>query len=572
MKQFHKATVGVLLSAMCVGGLTIAVPARAAVSLTTDPVIPQGVTVNGKSVAGMTADEFTQYIEEYTASVLEKTLVVETEIEDEPLEFAASDYSMEWTNPEILDEVLDSIPTGNIIEKYRKIKDVEANPVTYDVKFEFDEESLKNDAYDYMLSHTLSPVEPGLSRVDGQFVVTEGVTGIGFNVEASNDDLIESMLDPEVTETALTYVATEPEHEKDIFDNFAGNLLGSANTDYTANNNPDRDKNVETASSILNGTVVLPGEEFSFLTELGPVTVENGFGAAPVIQNGVYVDELGGGLCQVATTLYESAMWAEMQITLRNPHSKAGTYCPYSFDAMVYPNQYNPEDKSLDFRFVNNLENPIYIESYCQNYHIYFNIYGTEYRPANRSINYRWVLVSIEYENGVAYNIIPDSSLNGDPWYYEYYGATNGWEMKTNVVANPHFKIHSQLYKDVTVDGVTTSELINNDRYAGDSGVMYLAEDSSVTFGIIYDPVTGVAKVDANYTYNGTPWVSPEVEKATREHEENLRKQQEAKEAAEKAQQAAQQAQEAANANQTSESNTGENTQTENSNNDSKEE
>lgn len=542
MKQFHKVAAGVLLSAMCIAGFSIAVPVRAAVSLTADPVIPQGVTVNGKNVGGMTADEFTQYMEEYTESVLEKNLVVETEIEDEPLTFAASDYEMEWTNPEILDEVLDLIPTGSIIEKYRKIKDVEANPVTYDVNFEFDEESLKSDAYDYMLAHTLSPVEPNVTRVDGQFVVTEGVTGIGFNVEASNESLIESMFDPEVTETALTYVATEPEHEKDIFDNFAGNLLGSAKTNYPAGN-PDRDINLQTASNILNGAVVLPGEEYSFLTELGVVTVERGFSAAPVIQNGVYVDELGGGLCQVATTLYEAAMWAEMQITLRNPHSKAGTYCPYSFDAMVYPNQYNPEDKSLDFRFVNNTENPIYIESYCADRWIYFNIYGTEYRPANRSINYRWEVLSLEYENGVAYNVIPDASLNGDPWYFEYYGAANGWSKKTNTVSNPHFKIHSQLWKDVTVDGVTTSELINNDRYAGDTGVMYLAEDSSVTFGIIYDPATGVAKVDARYTYNGTPWVSPEVEQATKQHEENLRKEQEAKEAAEKAQQA----QEAAN-------------------------
>ncbi|MGN0297918.1 MAG: VanW family protein [Lachnospiraceae bacterium] len=477
MRKIYKVMTGAAtVCLVSLGGIQLAKAANT-VALTADAVVPMGVTVDGEEVGGMTAKEVDAYVQNCVDEMLNKTLTVQTEAEGEPLVLNAADYSIEWENSDIVDEITDMIPTGNIIEKYKQIKDVEANPVDFELEFSIDEETLLSELSAYMEEHTIAVVEPSLKRENGSFIVTDGALGLEFDIEASGENVVSAMLDSGETETELVFSEVEPTVDKDVFANFKGDLLGSYYTKYEANN-PDRDINVERGAELINGVVVLPGETFSMLDTLAPVTSENGFREAPVIMSGSYVDSIGGGLCQTTSTLYNAVFRSELQVTERRPHSKAGNYIAYSFDAMIYPNPYDPDDRSRDFCFVNNLENPIYIAAYCANKYVYCEIYGTEYRPSNRTVVYRQEILELSGLGGKnGYNFVHDPNLAvGDPAQLE-----GGWSSKTSFDSEPHFKVHSQMWKDVYVDGVLQEQiLVNDDNYAGDEVTYYVANDVDI--------------------------------------------------------------------------------------------
>ena len=112
---------------------------------------------------------------------------------------------------------------------------------------------------------------------------------------------------------------------------------------------------------------VYPGEEYSVLEHITPFTEANGYKLAGSYLNGQVVDSLGGGICQVSTTLYNAVLRAELNVTERHNHSMVVTYVDKSADAAI------AESAGKDFRFVNNTEHPIYIEGYTHDKKITFS-------------------------------------------------------------------------------------------------------------------------------------------------------------------------------------------------------
>lgn len=120
-----------------------------------------------------------------------------------------------------------------------------------------------------------------------------------------------------------------------------------------------------------------------------PFTEENGYAPAASYANGTVVESFGGGICQVSTTLYQAVLQAELEVTERHNHSMIVKYVEPSMDAAI-------AEGAKDFRFVNNTEAPIYIEGYTYGGKIYFNLYGEEYRSADRKVTMkvkRWRLL-----------------------------------------------------------------------------------------------------------------------------------------------------------------------------------
>lgn len=120
---------------------------------------------------------------------------------------------------------------------------------------------------------------------------------------------------------------------------------------------------------------------------VSPFTQENGYELAGSYQNGTVVESFGGGICQVATTLYNAVIRAELEITMRFNHSMLVHYVEPSMDAAIAGNY-------KDLKFKNNLDAPVYIEGYCSGGIIYFNVYGKETRPSNREISFESETVS----------------------------------------------------------------------------------------------------------------------------------------------------------------------------------
>lgn len=140
-------------------------------------------------------------------------------------------------------------------------------------------------------------------------------------------------------------------------------------TTYFDGGNMERTSNIRLAAEKINGTYLLPGQQFSFNATVGERTPERGFKKAKIIENGVFVPGYGGGVCQVSTTLYNAAILSGLEITEFHPHSLQVSYVDPSRDAMVSGSYY-------DLQFKNNRETPIYLRLSCNLSSITCTVYG----------------------------------------------------------------------------------------------------------------------------------------------------------------------------------------------------
>ena len=131
-------------------------------------------------------------------------------------------------------------------------------------------------------------------------------------------------------------------------------LITTSTTRYQPDT--DRASNVELAAASINGTVLQPGETFSYNKVVGPRTSERGYKIAPVYINGEHSEGLGGGVCQVSSTIYAGLKYAGLKATERHEHSLPVNYLPSGYDATV---AYG----SLDLKFKNTFDKPIVIET-----------------------------------------------------------------------------------------------------------------------------------------------------------------------------------------------------------------
>lgn len=150
--------------------------------------------------------------------------------------------------------------------------------------------------------------------------------------------------------------------------------LGSYSTSY-GTSTANRCANISRAASLINGTVIAPGGVFSFNDTVGNRTVENGFYTAKEYVDGKSVDGIGGGTCQVSSTLYSAVLYADMSIVERLNHMMTVGYIPLGQDATV-------SDGGVDFKFKNSSDYPVKVSAYTSGATVTISIIGTAWEPA----------------------------------------------------------------------------------------------------------------------------------------------------------------------------------------------
>lgn len=129
--------------------------------------------------------------------------------------------------------------------------------------------------------------------------------------------------------------------------------------------------NIRLATQKINGTVLAPGDRFSFNQIVGPRSLKGGFRVAPVIKNGKHDFDIGGGICQVSTTLYNAVLFANLKIVNRSNHSLPSAYVPLGRDATV-------DYGTRDFIFANDQGSPVAIASRYEPGRITFTVLGVK--------------------------------------------------------------------------------------------------------------------------------------------------------------------------------------------------
>lgn len=223
------------------------------------------------------------------------------------------------------------------------------------------------------------------------YTITPAVPGRDFDIDAAKD-LVAAAKPAETIEIRLTPIA--PSITADVLSSVSlfTDTLASVST-YYHTSEANRTHNLSLAAKACNLTVINSGDEFSFNSVVGPRTEARGFKEARIFAGGEIVDGLGGGICQVSSSLYMAALRAELTITARSSHRFAITYTPLGQDATVVYG-------SVDFKFKNNTNYPIYLGVSASGGKLMVSIYGTKLNPdPNRTIElYSKTLSTTPYE------------------------------------------------------------------------------------------------------------------------------------------------------------------------------
>lgn len=183
------------------------------------------------------------------------------------------------------------------------------------------------------------------------YVVYPHENGVDFNISV---DEANAMLNEVKDEYEIPLKYTAPSVTTNMIGTEAfPDLLAKFSTNYNARDT-DRTTNLRLAAEKINGTVLMPGETFSYNTVVGERTIAAGYKEAAMYQNGEVVDGLGGGICQISTTLYNAVLYSNLEIVERRNHQFVPSYASAGRDATVVYG-------SIDFRFKNTRNYPVKI-------------------------------------------------------------------------------------------------------------------------------------------------------------------------------------------------------------------
>lgn len=210
----------------------------------------------------------------------------------------------------------------------------------------------------------------GRDKENGSWIYAGGENGIKINEEAAVREIMDKLRKRDFNGTiAVQAQEIAPEFSaKEIKEKYQ--VIGTFST--TATDNKNRNNNISLAVNTLDGLVIFPGEEFSFNEATGNRTRERGYMPAGAYRNGEFVEEPGGGVCQVSSTLYNSIIFSGIKTTERHPHSFEPSYVTPGEDAMVSYDGYS----GPDLRFVNTSDTSVALRAVFDNKKLTVSVIG----------------------------------------------------------------------------------------------------------------------------------------------------------------------------------------------------
>ena len=416
-----------------------------AISAESEPVIVKGIYVEGMDMSGMTKAQARTAIENYVYKLLEDDMLLHVQYED-VAEHQPSGAALggQWTNVELVDEIMKIGHQGHVVDRYKWRKDLEREPVNYEVEISFEQENVAAYIEKNLTQYNQEVRNLELIRKNNAFEIVEGATGYEVDVETSAKDITdylnkewdrtEVFLPLEITVVEPKGTVEELSQVTDLIGTFTSSFAGGTSEKVT---------NISNGAKLIDGITMYPGDDFSFDAYAAPYTVANGYAMGKSYSGGKLVNDVGGGICQVSSTLYNAALRAELEITMRYNHSMIVGYVPISSDATL------AESAGKDFRFKNNQEVPIYIEAYTTKDHkLVVNVYGKETRPSNRTVEYYSETLEV---------------INPGPDVITVDGTLPVGEIQ---VSSAYTGYKAKLWKIVKIDGVEQSrELVNTSNY-----------------------------------------------------------------------------------------------------------
>jgi vancomycin resistance protein YoaR len=387
----------VALGLIAVLGLAAGAASISARNFARSEFIAQHVTIAGVDVGKLRTTEAEQKLEREWLPTLPETLTLTVDSQEHKL--SAADLGRE---PQLRQAVVQAWRIGRegnvltqLVTRLRMMK----APIDVPVPITVDGPTLSAELVQLAAEVDHEAVNATVTVTGEDDVeITPGKPGIKLDREAAAKDITAALMQRQSGPVALTCAEAPPRVTAQDLAHLEV-VLGSYSTPYSAGK-VDRTHNLKLAVEAINKTVILPNEVFSTDQAIGPRLAKRGFREAPIFENGEVTPATGGGICQIATTVYNAALFAGLAMVERHHHSQPVTYAPAGRDATVYAGQ-------LDLKFRNSTGYPILLLASLSGSRVQVRILGK--REANKKVRLeRSGVSSIPYTKK---KDIPDKAL-----------------------------------------------------------------------------------------------------------------------------------------------------------------
>lgn len=413
------------------------------VSKWNDKVYPNTI-IQGVDIGGKSKEEAKALLnDKFGSAIINKKLEVKAGDKSYTMDY--SKLKAYYNIDEVANEAFNYGKTLELKEKYKIVNGTESKNI--DLKFSYDPAYIKEFVENIAKNIDKNAKNAKLSFNGGNFSITDEVIGYKLDTEDLKNQII-SNINGNVNESVVINAKVnedKPKVTSEVLKKINGKI-SNFSTSYGTSSS-ERSYNIELATKAINGTVLLPGETFSYNDVVGERSKERGYKDASVIVADKIEPGVGGGICQVSSTLYQAVLRTGLKSVERANHSLPVGYMTKGLDATVAWG-------GIDYKFKNTYDFPIYIEGINVNRTLIFNIYG------DSSINNR----TYDIYSEILQTIEPKTQTIDDPNLFE-------GETRVESQAQQGYKVKS--YRKTYENGkLINTEVLATDTYNAVNGVI----------------------------------------------------------------------------------------------------
>ena len=385
-----------------------------------------GITVQGVDISGMTMEEATAAVAAVEATA-RPTIQLTMTYNGQNYVYDTDRFAFTYDTAQILEQAYAIGRTGTSEECYDAVQDLKENPVSYSITATLVDESVQAVVDDVAAQINVPMVNARAVGVDfsksgsDRFQFAEGTSGLAVDtndLKAKADAALAkankvATLQVVANEVAPTLTVADMQPYVQEICSFS-----TRSTNTSAGNH-----NMALALSFCNGTILNPGETFSFCETTGNSTNGSlGYVEAGVILNGKSDTDYGGGICQASTTLYGAVLRADLTIVERHNHSWPSSYVPIGQDAAVsYP--------GTDFQFRNDTNVPVFIQAGMEGRTLTVTLYGY------KSPDYDYITISSQKTGTMPTSLGTGCTASGEKQYIK-----DGQVIRTEAIPNSSYR------------------------------------------------------------------------------------------------------------------------------------
>ncbi len=349
-------------------------------------VLP-GIEVMGVELGGLNRAEGMERLTELEKNLRATRVYLQYQDLSQPL--LLNEVGIDLNKETVMEDALNTGRQGTVIQRWQDRKQRKEAGLSVQPVIKFDREKLARKVKELAGEVIVKPQDATFKiNNDDTVTIIPGKNGTDVDLDRLEKDITAVLVDRKKPQVTLSMVAALPERPTDIVESMEINGLLNGYTTWFDSSQTSRTYNIRVAAQAFDELLVKPGHKVSFNDVVGPRSSEAGYKTAPVIVNNELVDGLGGGVCQVSTTLYNCVLLSNLEIAARTNHSLPVSYVPIGRDATV-------AYEAIDFKFRNNTDSYIYIKSYVQGGQLTFKIYGNTAYKRDVTIN-SWITEEIE--------------------------------------------------------------------------------------------------------------------------------------------------------------------------------